>query len=94
MRQLPRATARVTALYAGDEPAGVSRQRAEAVRSALIVALKGDEYAGDAGFQLAKVRASGEGADLGARRAWTNPERVHDETPGVRIDIATPADPD
>jgi len=91
MRQQLRATARVTALHTVDEPADESRQRAEAVRNALIVALGGDEYADETGILLDKVSAKGAGADLGAQRAWTNPDRIQHVTLGVRIDIATPA---
>jgi hypothetical protein len=93
VRQRPRATARVTALYTDDEPADVSQARAEAVRNALVVALGGDEYAEQTGILLDKVDAKGAGADLGAQRAWTNPDRIRHETLGVRIDIATPANP-
>lgn len=87
----PAATARVTALHTADESAEVSRQRAEAVRNALVVALDEDGYAEATGILLDEVRAKGVGADLGARRSWVNPERVRNPTPGIRIDVATPA---
>ncbi|MFE2754501.1 hypothetical protein ACFXGA_21135 [Actinosynnema sp. NPDC059335] len=91
LRENPAATARVTALHTDGEPADTSRQRAEAVRNALVVALDEDGYAEGSGILLDEVRAKGVGADLGARRSWVDPGRVRNATPGIRVAVATPA---
>ncbi len=54
LTQNPRATARLTGRRLANEGPEVARQRAQAVRSAIIVALGEDEYAEDEGIELEK----------------------------------------
>jgi len=56
-------------------------------RKAVVVARDEDDYREG---ELAEVASNGEGADLGARRAWTCNEEEVGEVRGVRIDIHRP----
>jgi len=90
LNKRPAATAQVTGLLADDQDAEPARGRAQAVRSAIIVALDADGYASDDGILLDEVDSRGEGADLGARRAWTSAAAGVDGASTVRVEIWEP----
>jgi len=87
----PSATAKLTGLRLADEGAGIARQRAEAVRSAIIVALEEDDYAYEHGIELEEVKSKGQGADLGARRPWNSSQTEVADNTNVRVQIFEPA---
>jgi len=91
LKEKPRATAQLTGLRLENEGEEIARQRAQAVRSAIIVALDEDDYAYDQGIELDEVRSKGQGADLGARRPWASPQTEVTDNTKVRVQIFEPS---
>jgi hypothetical protein len=92
LTQKPRATARLTGRRLANEEPDVARQRAEAVRCAIIVALGEDEYAEDEGIELSQVKSRGRGADLGVRRPWTRSVTEEADNTSVLVELFEPSD--
>ena len=88
----PTATAEVYGMLATDKDGENAQARALAVRNAISVALDEDSYAGATGVEVGEVRSQGQGADLGARRAWTSTANGVDEATTVRVEIWEPGD--
>jgi len=97
LREHPRATAEVYGMLADDRDRDAAKDRAAAVRNAIIVALGEDSYATveeeqeQEGILLSEVQAKGAGTDLGARRAWTSTAPGIDAMTTVRVEVWEPA---
>lgn len=90
LTQNPRATAQLTGRRLANKGPEIAWQRAQAVRSAIIVALGEDEYA-EEGIELGQVKSRGRGADLGVRRPWTRSVTEEADHPGVRVQLFEPS---
>ncbi len=87
----PRATAQLTGRRLANEEPEVARQRARAVRSAIVVALGEDDYAEPEGIELSQVKLRGRGADLGVRRPWVRSATEEADNTKVQVELFEPS---
>ncbi len=90
LREDPTATARITGERTEDQALEMAALRATAMRNAIIVGLDSDESYELDGIELSS-EVSSPGANLGARRAWIDPEDSVADNPGASVTVEAPA---